>query len=74
MREDFIINGRQAFDGIIIFCLQFAKTPGPIIATFVLFSVASLIPILKGVPRKGGAAWGGLPQFTPDAEVNNLVF
>lgn len=48
---------------------QFSKTPGPIIGTFVLFSVASLIPILKGVPRRGGKYWGGLPQFTPDAEI-----
>jgi len=26
---------------------------------------------LQGVPRKGGKDWGGLPQFTPDAELIN---
>ena len=25
----------------------------------------------QGVPRKGGKDWGGLPQFTPDAELIN---
>jgi len=50
---------------------QFKIAPLPIAATFLLFSVASLIPISKGVPRKGGKDWGGLPQFTPDAELIN---
>ena len=26
---------------------------------------------VQGVPRKGGKDWGGLPQFTPDAELIN---
>lgn len=29
------------------------------------------VPILRGAPRKGGKDWGGLPQFTPDAELIN---
>ena len=33
--------------------------------------MASLIPISKGIPRKGGKDWGGLAQFTPDAELVN---
>lgn len=48
---------------------QFAKTPGPIIGVFVLFSIASLIPMLKGVPRYGGEKWGSLKAFSPDAEI-----
>jgi hypothetical protein len=48
---------------------QFAKAPVPIVSVFVLFSVASLIPMLKGVPRYGGGHWGGIKQFTPDAEI-----
>ena len=27
--------------------------------------------LAQGVPRKGGKDWGGLPQFTPDAELIN---
>ncbi len=27
--------------------------------------------LVQGVPRKGGKDWGGLPQFTPDAELIN---
>lgn len=50
---------------------QFKIAPLPIAATFLLFTVASLVPISKGVPRKGGKDWGGLPQFTPDAELIN---
>jgi len=30
-----------------------------------------LIDVMQGVPRKGGKDWGGLPQFTPDAELIN---
>lgn len=48
---------------------QFRAAPVPIIGTFVLITVASLIPILKGVPRYGGKRWGGLAAFTPDAEI-----
>lgn len=36
---------------------------------FLLCSVASLIPMLKGVPRYGGGHWGGIKAFTPDAEI-----
>jgi len=50
---------------------QVRTAPGPIAATFLLIIVASLIPIVKGVPRKGGAAWGGLKAFTSDAELIN---
>lgn len=48
---------------------QFSKAPLPIVSVFVLFSVASLIPMLKGVPRYGGGHWGGIKAFTPDAEI-----
>ena len=36
---------------------------------FLPCSVASLIPMLKGVPRYGGSHWGGIKAFTPDAEI-----
>jgi len=49
---------------------QVAVAPVPIAVTFAIFIVASLIPILKGVPRKGGKDWPfGIAAFTPDAEI-----
>lgn len=60
---------RRVPDTVLVSATQFSKAPVPIIGTFVLFSVASLIPMLKGVPRYGGGHWGGLEQFTPDAEI-----
>lgn len=45
--------------------------PGPIAGVFLLFAVASLIPIAKGVPRKGAAEFGSpLTFMTPNLEVN----
>jgi len=77
-----IINSRLAMLGFVAaigaeaashqgLLQQFKLAPLPIAATFLLFTVASLVPISKGVPRKGGKDWGGLPQFTPDAELVN---
>jgi len=77
-----VINGRLAMLGFVAALPaelrtgtpvweQITKAPGPIAATFLLFIVASLIPILKGVPRKGGKEWGGIPWFTPDREIIN---
>lgn len=48
---------------------QFKIAPLPIAGVFLLFIVASLVPISKGIPRSGGAKWGGLAAFTPDAEI-----
>lgn len=49
---------------------QFSKTPGAIAGVFALFIVASLVPILRGVPRYGGEKWTfGVNAFTPDAEL-----
>jgi len=50
---------------------QVAFAPLAVAGTFLLFIVATMIPILKGVPRKGAAEWGGIPQFTSDAELIN---
>ena len=36
-----------------------------------LLTVASLIPISKGIPRRGGKEMGGIPFFTSDAELIN---
>ena len=30
-----------------------------------------LTAAVQGEPRKGGEYWGGVPQFTPDAELIN---
>ncbi len=30
-----------------------------------------MLRFVQGVPRKGGKDWGGLPMFTPDAELIN---
>ena len=85
---------------------QLELAPIPIGLTFLLFAVASLVPILRvcprwqllkyvwlhlflpvarelscrtfsqtlivqGQPREGGEFFGGVPQFTPDAELVN---
>lgn len=50
---------------------QFSIAPLSIAATFMVFSVASLIPISKGIPRTGAKEWGGIPIFTSDAELVN---
>ena len=44
---------------------QVQAAPGPIAATFALWIVASMVPILRGVPRKGNAV------FTPGREIIN---
>ena len=31
----------------------------------------TLTPVVQGEPRRGGEHWGGVPQFTPDAELIN---
>lgn len=50
---------------------QYRIAPVPIAAVFLLFAVASLIPIAKGVPRKGAKEFGSpLTFLTPDLEVN----
>lgn len=36
---------------------QVQAAPGPIAATFALWIVASLVPILRGAPRKGNAVF-----------------
>ncbi|KAK9815905.1 hypothetical protein WJX72_011680 [[Myrmecia] bisecta] len=59
--------GAELFTGRNVF-QQVSYAPATIAATFLLFIVASLIPILKGVPRKGFGI------FQPDAEVINGRF
>ena len=44
---------------------QVQAFPGPIAATFFVWIVASLVPILRGFPRKGNAI------FTPGRELIN---
>lgn len=50
---------------------QVAFAPLAVAGTFLLFIVATMVPILRGEPRKGAAEWGGIPQFTSDAELIN---
>lgn len=50
---------------------QYRIAPLPIAGVFLLFAIASLIPIAKGVPRKGAAEFGSpLTFLTPTLEVN----
>ena len=53
-----IKTGKNVFE-------QFAAAPGPIIFVFFLFTLATAIPVFKGVPRKGNAI------FSSDAELVN---
>ena len=53
-----IKTGRNVFE-------QFQAAPGPIIFVFFLFTLATAIPVFKGVPRKGNAV------FSSDAELVN---
>lgn len=50
---------------------QFAIAPKATIATFVIFAVATLIPIVRGLPRKDAKELGGLSAFSAFAEVAN---
>lgn len=50
---------------------QFQLAPVPIIGMSSLFIIATLIPILKGVPRKDAAEFGGIKYFTSKAELIN---
>jgi hypothetical protein len=50
---------------------QYRIAPLPIAGVFLLFAVASLIPIAKGVPRQGAKEFGSpLTFLTSDLEVN----
>lgn len=71
-----IINGRLAMIAFVAalgaelssgesVLKQFSEAPAGILATFVLFSAASLIPIFKNQKRE---AFG---PFTPNAEIQN---
>lgn len=53
-----LTTGRNVFQ-------QVAHAPGKVASVFLLFIVATLIPIIRGVPRRGNAI------FTPDAELVN---
>lgn len=50
---------------------QFALAPVPIIGFSALFAVATLIPIVKGVPRYDASHFGGISFFTSKAELFN---
>lgn len=62
--------GAELFTGKTVF-EQTAQAPNAIIATFVIFTIATLVPILRGVPRRGGKEMGGLHAFTSNAELIN---
>jgi hypothetical protein len=77
-----IANGRLAMLGFVAalgfeivqhrsLAVQWNDAPKAIIATFILFTVATAVPILKGEPRKGAAEYGGIPAFTSNAELLN---
>lgn len=77
-----IINGRLSMVAVIAAVAaelvtgktiveQFQLAPVPIIGISSLFVVATLIPILKGVPRKDAAEFGGIKFFTSKAELIN---
>eukprot|EP00208_Stichococcus_sp_RCC1054_P001695 CAMPEP_0206148780 /NCGR_PEP_ID=MMETSP1473-20131121/37433_1 /ASSEMBLY_ACC=CAM_ASM_001109 /TAXON_ID=1461547 /ORGANISM="Stichococcus sp, Strain RCC1054" /LENGTH=221 /DNA_ID=CAMNT_0053546203 /DNA_START=101 /DNA_END=766 /DNA_ORIENTATION=+ len=51
--------------------VQINEAPGLIVATFVLFTVATAVPILRGEKRTDASEWGGLPGFTANAEIIN---
>jgi len=77
-----IINGRLSMVAVIAaiaaelatgktIVQQFQQAPVPIVGISALFVVASLIPIVKGVPRKDAAEFGGVKYFTSKAELIN---
>jgi hypothetical protein len=60
--------GYEAVSGNSL-AVQFKQAPGLIAATFLVFIVATLVPILRGVPRRDSKDLGGLPGFTADGEI-----
>lgn len=71
-----VVNSRLAMLGVIAALVAEAATgknvyqqvqaaPGPIAATFALWIVATMVPILRGVPRRGNAV------FSSGAEILN---
>jgi len=63
-----VVNSRLAMLGVVAALVaevatgknvfqQVQAAPGPIAATFALWIVASLVPILRGAPRKGNAVF-----------------
>ena len=60
----FAALGAEAATGKNVF-EQMKIAPIPIALTFLLFTVATAVPVLKGVPRKGNSL------FTADAELVN---
>ena len=42
---------------------QWSTAPLPIILTFITFTVATAVPVFRGVPRRGNSV------FTPDLEL-----
>jgi hypothetical protein len=52
--------------------VQIREAPLLIAATFLVIIVATLVPILKGVPRRGSTEMGGpVPGLSSDAEIIN---
>lgn len=77
-----IINGRLSMVAVVsaiaaelvtgkTIVEQFQLAPVPIVGISSLFVIATLIPILKGVPRKDAAEFGGIKYFTSKAELIN---
>jgi hypothetical protein len=51
--------------------VQIKEAPLLIAATFLTFIIATLVPILRGQPRKSSGEMGGIPGFSSDAEIIN---
>ena len=54
----------EATTGLNVF-QQVEKAPLKVVSVFILLIVATLVPVLRGVPRKGGKI------FSSDAELVN---
>lgn len=53
-----LTTGRNVFE-------QVAHAPGKTASVFLLFIIATIVPVIRGVPRRGNEI------FTPDAELVN---
>jgi hypothetical protein len=60
--------GYEAVSGNSL-AVQIKQAPLLIAATFLTFIIATLVPILRGVPRRDSSEMGGLPGFTAEGEI-----
>ena len=54
-----VTTGRNVFQ-------QYAHAPFAVSSVFILFIIATIVPVVRGVPRKSG-----IGPFTSDAEIVN---